>query len=62
MILADFRSYIEAHDKVYGIYADKHVFAKKCLINIARSAFFSSDRTIEEYVNDIWHLEKLHKN
>ncbi|MBQ1508667.1 MAG: glycogen/starch/alpha-glucan phosphorylase, partial [Erysipelotrichaceae bacterium] len=61
MILADFRSYMEAHDKVYETYKDKHAFAKKCLINIAKSAYFSSDRTIQEYVDDIWNLEKVHK-
>ncbi len=59
MVLADFHSYIEAHDKVYQLYADRHEWAKKCLINIAKSAYFSSDRTIEEYVEDIWHIERI---
>ncbi|MBO4359246.1 MAG: glycogen/starch/alpha-glucan phosphorylase [Erysipelotrichaceae bacterium] len=59
MILADFEAYQKAHDKVYELYADQNTWAKKCLINIARSAFFSSDRTIEEYVQDIWHLDKI---
>ncbi|MBR4421289.1 MAG: glycogen/starch/alpha-glucan phosphorylase, partial [Erysipelotrichaceae bacterium] len=52
-------SYKQAHDKMYGYYADPHGWAKKCLINIAKSAYFSSDRTIEEYVQDIWHLDKI---
>ncbi len=59
MILADFNSYKEAHDKIYGLYQDKSKWAKMCLTNIAKSAFFSSDRTINDYVNDIWHLDKI---
>ena len=59
MILADFDSYVQAHEKVYEYYKDPHGWAKKCLINIAKSAYFSSDRTIEEYVQDIWHIEKI---
>ena len=59
MILADFDAYSKAHDKMYEYYEDEHVWAKKCLINIAKSAYFSSDRTIEEYVNDIWKINKI---
>ena len=59
MVLADFDAYCKAHEKVYEMYADRRGWAKKCLINIAKSAYFSSDRTIEEYVNDIWHIEKI---
>ena len=59
MILADFNSYKDAHDKIYGLYQDKSKWAKMCLTNIAKSAFFSSDRTINDYVNDIWHLDKI---
>lgn len=59
MILADFDAYVKAHDKMYEYYEDRNAFAKKCLINIAKSSYFSSDRTIEEYVNDIWKLERL---
>ena len=58
MLLGDFDSYCEAHEHVYELYKDRHSFAKKCLVNIAKSGFFSSDRTIEEYVNDIWHIKK----
>ena len=58
-ILADFEAYCAAHQRVYDMYADRLSWAKKCLINIAKSAYFSSDRTIEEYVRDIWHLEKI---
>ena len=59
MLLADFDAYVDAHNKVYELYNDKHLWAKKCLINIASSGFFSSDRTIEEYVEDIWHINKV---
>ena len=59
MLLADFDSYCAAHDKINALYANEHDWAKKCLINIAKSAYFSSDRTIEEYAHDIWHLEKI---
>ena len=59
MILADFDSYVNAHNKMYELYSNKNEWAKKCLINIAKSSYFSSDRTIEEYANDIWHIQKL---
>ncbi len=59
MILADFDEYCKAHEKMYEYYNDKHLWAKKCLINIAKSAYFSSDRTIQEYVDDIWKIDKI---
>jgi len=57
-VLADFDSYVEAQEKVAVAYAVHKTWAQKTLINIARSGKFSSDRTIEEYVKDIWHLKK----
>ena len=59
MILADFDSYCKAHEKMYEYYQNRNEWAKKCLINIAKSAYFSSDRTINEYVQDIWHINKI---
>ena len=59
MVLADFDSYSNAHNRMYEYYSNPHSWAKKCLINIAKSAYFSSDRTIEEYVEDIWHIKKI---
>ena len=59
MVLADFHAYCDAHAKVYELYADPHEWAKKCLINIAKSAYFSSDRTISEYAREIWNIEKI---
>lgn len=60
MVLKDFGSYLAASKKVEELYLDRRGFAKKCLINIANSGWFSSDRTISEYNRDIWHLEKIH--
>lgn len=58
-IFADFYAYIEAQQKIEKLYQDKEAWAKICLTNIAKSGFFSSDRTIEEYVKDIWKLRKV---
>ena len=56
MTLLDFASYKEAKEKVLEAYADKETWAKMMLVNIAKAGFFSSDRTIEEYNRDVWHL------
>lgn len=58
-ILADFDSYCRAQEKVEAAYRDQSAWAKKAILNVAGSGKFSSDRTIEEYVEDIWHLNKL---
>jgi starch phosphorylase len=58
-VLADFEAYAKAHEKVLEAYQDQKGWAKKALLNIARSGKFSSDRTIEDYVSDIWKIEKL---
>ena len=58
-LFADFESYVQAHEKINALYQDKSKWAKMCLINIAQSGFFSSDRTIEDYVADIWKLERV---
>ena len=57
--LKDFRDYCRAHEEVDRRYRDEAYWARACIINIANSGKFSSDRTIEEYVRDIWHLSKL---
>jgi len=58
-ILKDFRSYEAAQKKVEEAYRNKPKWAKSAILNTAKSGKFSSDRTIEEYVRDIWHLEKV---
>ena len=57
--LKDFRSYAEAHERVNAAYKNKKAWAKMALLNTANTGKFSSDRTIEDYVRDIWHLEKV---
>jgi starch phosphorylase len=54
MHLADFRSYLEADQRMLGLYAQPHEWAAKAILNIAGSGKFSSDRTIREYAEDIW--------
>ena len=58
-ILKDFRSYAEAQKRVDAAYRDEAWWAKAAMLNVACSGKFSSDRTIEEYVKDIWHLKKV---
>ena len=56
MTLLDFDSYKEKNEEALRAYADQKTWAKKTLVNIAKAGYFSSDRTIEEYNRDIWHL------
>ena len=61
-ILKDFRSYADAQKRVDAAYRDQEWWAKAAILNVAHSGKFSSDRTIQEYVDDIWHLEKVAVN
>ena len=58
-ILKDFRSYAEAHERVEAAYKDEKKWARSAMLNTAKSGKFSSDRTIEEYAKEIWHLDKV---
>ena len=58
-ILADFESYLKAQEKIQELYQNKALWNKMCLMNIANSSFFTSDRTIKSYAEEIWHLEKV---
>lgn len=58
-VLADFNDYCRAQEEIAKQYSDRKGWARKTLLNIANSGKFSSDRTIEDYVRDIWHLNKL---
>lgn len=56
MTLLDVKEYIQVKEKMFQDYADKNAWEKKMLVNIAKAGFFSSDRTIAQYNEDIWHL------
>ena len=58
-ILKDFRSYAEAQKKVEAAYRNTDWWAEAAIRNVANVGKFSSDRTIQEYVDDIWHLDKI---
>jgi starch phosphorylase len=58
-ILKDFDSYAEAHKKIEQMYRNEAGWARSAIINMANCGKFSSDRTIQEYVDDIWHLDRV---
>jgi glycogen/starch/alpha-glucan phosphorylases len=58
-VLADFEAYCDAQDRLEAVYSDKRKWAKMALLQVARSGKFSSDRTIEDYVRDIWKLKRV---
>ena len=57
MTFPDFEDYCKTKEKAYADYDDKKAWAKKMLVNISKAGFFSSDRTIKQYNDEIWHLE-----
>ena len=59
MLLADLRSYSEAQDRVDAAYRDAKKWNRMSLVNVARSGFFSSDRSVMEYARDIWHVSPV---
>ena len=61
MTLLDLKEYIETKEKVFADYEDREAWAKKMLVNIAKAGFFSSDRTIAQYNEDIWKLGTVHQ-
>lgn len=61
-ILKDFMSYHETQMKINAAYKDRNAWAKKAFIQLCRSGKFSSDRTIREYIDEIWHLDKIKKD
>ena len=58
-ILKDLPAYINAMEKIDELYENKEKWAKMMIVNIGQSGFFTSDRTIRDYVKDIWHLEPV---
>ncbi len=59
LLLADFEAYVYAQQNVEKRYLDKDAWARMCLVNIAQSGYFSSDRTISEYAKDIWNIQPV---
>ena len=59
--LKDFSAYVEAQGKVAEAFENESQWSKKSLINIAKSGYFSSDRTIQEYADDIWNIRRISK-
>ena len=57
MALLDLEDYTKTKEEAFKEYEDRQNWAKKMLINISKAGYFSSDRTIEEYINDIWFKE-----
>ncbi|QWT42418.1 glycogen phosphorylase [Dickeya dadantii] len=58
-LLADYRSYVDSHDKVDDVYRDEDEWTRRTLHNIANMGYFSADRTIQEYADDIWHIKPI---
>lgn len=58
MTFPDFKDYVETKERAFKDYSNRIEWAKKILVNISNAGYFSSDRTISEYNNDIWKLNK----
>ena len=58
MTFPDYRAYVAAKEKAYADYENREEWAKKMLVNISKAGFFSSDRTISQYNDEIWHLSE----
>ena len=58
-VLKDFRPYAEAQEKINALYMDREKWARMALENMANVGKFSSDRTIQQYVDEIWHLDHI---
>jgi glycogen phosphorylase len=59
MVFADYRSYVDCHDRAGAAWADQERWTRMSILNTARSGFFSSDRTVRDYCRDIWHAEPV---
>jgi len=59
MVFADYRSYIDCHDRTGAAWADQERWTRMSILNTVRSGFFSSDRTVRDYCRDIWHAEPV---
>jgi starch phosphorylase len=59
LTLADYRSYVDSQDAVTAAWTDQHRWTRMSILNTARCGFFSSDRTVKDYCEQIWHVEPL---
>ena len=59
LLLADFEAYVHAQKNIEQRYRNREEWAKTCLINIAQSGYFSSDRTIKQYADEIWDIHSV---
>ena len=59
LVLADFQSYVECQEKVGRAYEDRARWTRMSILNVARSGRFSSDRTVSEYVEEIWRVPRV---
>jgi starch phosphorylase len=60
MALADFDAYLAAQERVEAAYSDQDHWSKMAILNVARVGFFSSDRSMADYLQRIWHAESVH--
>lgn len=58
-LLADYRSYVDTQDKVDEVYLNQDEWTRRAVLNIANMGYFSSDRTIQEYADEIWHIKPV---